>query len=88
VLEPLQSTDEEEKAARTRLDADGDDAEAMVNLAAVLAGLGRFGEAAEWLNGALSRSSRLPDGGALARLLLELVQGELGRSGPFVQLLP
>ena len=88
VLEPLQSTDEEEKAARTRLDADGDDAEAMVNLAAVLAGLGRFAEAAEWLDGALSRSPRLPDGGALARLLLELVQGELGRSGPFVQLLP
>ncbi|MCD6302760.1 MAG: hypothetical protein J7M15_04455 [Anaerolineae bacterium] len=81
VLELLGASDEEEKRARARIAADENDVEAMVNLAAVLTGLGRHDEAAEWLDRALQPPVRLPDDGALARLLQEVVQGELRRAG-------
>lgn len=80
-------SNEEEKQARARLALDEDDVEAMVNLAAVLAGSGRFDEAAEWLDRALLPPVRLLDGGALARLLLELVRSEQRRASRSTQLL-
>ena len=88
VLEPLQATEEEERQARVRLEADGEDAEAMVNLAAVMVGQGRVAEAAEWLDRAMKSAGRLPDNGALAQLLADLVGRELNRTEPVIQRLP
>ena len=88
VLEPLAASDEEQERARACLEADDHDTEAMVNLAALLTGLGQHEEAAKWLDRALEPPVDLPDGGAMARLLSELVQGELRRSGRTVRFLP